>query len=1652
MGGSLSCRRRDPGVTPPTPILQVRVFGLEGSGKKAVVRFLMRGVPSLEATEGDVDSDMQWVTHRKVKMLLWLSENSVQKEIANEGEVARALVYIVDGSEPEKLTAAKEYLQHQLEHTAGAPNLLILLNKCDKHSFIFLEEAHDALELDKIRDRHVRIYACSAATGEGIREGLDWLCSMFQLEKGTYISRTDFTDASVRMVFIALSRLVAICVFVYGSSWNLCHVCDGANIRLSGTALHTTAGHLDCIKFVNQLASLPSGYTSRRDKRQWKTKYGNQGHSDGTLISNIAFVPGRGADGDSLYGRKPKLDKIETGEQWIPRLNRRLYSLGDDGMDKELDEITGLDNREQGDLSGLDNKQLDNITGLDDEKDIIVELVDGSTDDMAIDNREDIIKDDKRYLQTLKRLSKVSIADSKMYNDLRKMIDAKKEEKKTKYPKHKYRNKHQSTKHKPGSNDSKIPGNWVPYIRMKGTDMKQAVKEYENLYKQTEKLQQSSDEKDREKHTFIQTNMEDIKELYPVRHVGETTGLTSEEIIEEIRAQLPEEPRATKMLDLLYVYLRLVKAGIVEAMDEAGLFNRRNYTNVTKKCMKILEKEEKCGYKFPIAGTPDEWYNDPNVYKSWGRTELYLTQHMKEPTTTRGPVEPRTYSFEEQILTNDKKQDMHNVEAKLDEIRVKRLEENLEKTLNATGVYKGDTSTGSTHVKHKFNIGESPLKTVMVSGERQRQLELLLSLNPYNPWDLYKRMKRTREVPIIDKTIELTYNINDVGVKVNFDNDYKDNLGGTTRDQFLRDYLHYFLMLPEDHKILKEFTHAQYLHDILEYFDVQNRPDRTWKPDVVSLTSRFFTFLFPSSEGFPKNTAVSSFEKTKSLDYSALSHRVNVLNAIVALLKSQKLVKEYTADIFTEQRFKTMLGTIERALEIEIKRLQLGIVDIQVPSIDAQFCAVDDVLLASLSASLSAWNIIHGIEGIVDAIIVLTTALRKEMHAKYLVAIGVNLANLHKLPRTVFQKFVNTLAEQVHERMSQDIAMLAIDPNHERWMDFDTAVQCTGLFAQYKHCLTKEFMTKFMTLYKNDYMNMRIPDIKDVEISPTFPYGYQNYITYESPKKEEDLPIDAHNSGKRHMTSGFRKSSKKDEDEYHPDLHYLPTPEENPYLNTENIHTVQSHHTTAPSDHDRWKFIGDISQDDDHEEFDRLVQRFEDRNYLRIDRQIKIQAVRGRYFQYIWSLLACLSWCDMITQNSELVQHLTAKGALGEFEMHSASALAVLQTITPKTEEEHNLLTKAYAAIINAKWTIRLENWFEIMNHYCEAVSPRENGMPPRIKPDKGFVYRMFYNFVRLRSPNPRLLKDAVNIMVRFRDVLSKGQLHMLFNQICEGITDYSCVQLQGLNAEALSYPIWVITFVLTKAADCGIRPDATWEVYLGLLKRFKHTLSLEDIKDVLVAIKMANYTMLDEIGDILMCRACNVVEVTPHVDIHLLCDIMDLALSMSIPPTKLIRWYLYLQFHDIPQSDMDRLARDMISGRCDYEVDFQGWKRPRRYLDHSVTDKDSVIVPVGLEGNEEYHPGDEMKYVMRRIFKDPPPYSGEIKQRNYKLPPDILKRLQKIVRTLLSRRYKLTSGDIALFRIAGVIPPDMEDHTGDTRVEANVAKIATLQGDDFIE
>ena len=61
------------------------------------------------------------------------------------------------------------------ENLKGAP-ILIFANKSDLPVALPAEEISELLHLNDIRNHDWHIQACSAILGDGLNEGIDWLC------------------------------------------------------------------------------------------------------------------------------------------------------------------------------------------------------------------------------------------------------------------------------------------------------------------------------------------------------------------------------------------------------------------------------------------------------------------------------------------------------------------------------------------------------------------------------------------------------------------------------------------------------------------------------------------------------------------------------------------------------------------------------------------------------------------------------------------------------------------------------------------------------------------------------------------------------------------------------------------------------------------------------------------------------------------------------------------------------------------------------------------------------------------------------------------------------------------------------------------------------------------------------------------------------------------------------------------------------------------------------------------------------------------------------------------------------------------------------------------------------------------------------------
>lgn len=102
----------------------------------------------------------------------------------NYFENTDVLIYVIDSSDRKRFEETSVELAELLaEEKLNAVPLLVYANKQDLFNAAPASEMAEGLHLPSIRDRGWQIQACSAVSGEGLKEGLDWACKSIQPKK-----------------------------------------------------------------------------------------------------------------------------------------------------------------------------------------------------------------------------------------------------------------------------------------------------------------------------------------------------------------------------------------------------------------------------------------------------------------------------------------------------------------------------------------------------------------------------------------------------------------------------------------------------------------------------------------------------------------------------------------------------------------------------------------------------------------------------------------------------------------------------------------------------------------------------------------------------------------------------------------------------------------------------------------------------------------------------------------------------------------------------------------------------------------------------------------------------------------------------------------------------------------------------------------------------------------------------------------------------------------------------------------------------------------------------------------------------------------------------------------------------------------------------
>eukprot|EP00760_Papus_ankaliazontas_P006502 PhM_4_TR13066/c0_g2_i1/m.64459/K07944/ARL3; ADP-ribosylation factor-like protein 3 len=152
------------------------ILGLDNAGKTSILKKLSdEDISHIMPTQG---FNVKTMNTSGFKLNVWDigGQRAIRPYWRNYYDQTGGLVFVIDAADQRRLEEAGIEL-HQLleeEQLSGVP-LLVYANKQDLVNASTPKDIADAMQLPDLRDRAWQIQGCSAKTGNGLHEGLEWL-------------------------------------------------------------------------------------------------------------------------------------------------------------------------------------------------------------------------------------------------------------------------------------------------------------------------------------------------------------------------------------------------------------------------------------------------------------------------------------------------------------------------------------------------------------------------------------------------------------------------------------------------------------------------------------------------------------------------------------------------------------------------------------------------------------------------------------------------------------------------------------------------------------------------------------------------------------------------------------------------------------------------------------------------------------------------------------------------------------------------------------------------------------------------------------------------------------------------------------------------------------------------------------------------------------------------------------------------------------------------------------------------------------------------------------------------------------------------------------------------------------------------------------
>eukprot|EP01064_Diplonema_japonicum_P009613 TRINITY_DN1708_c5_g1_i1.p1 TRINITY_DN1708_c5_g1~~TRINITY_DN1708_c5_g1_i1.p1 ORF type:complete len:183 (+),score=32.73 TRINITY_DN1708_c5_g1_i1:43-591(+) len=161
--------------------VRILILGLDNAGKTTILYKLQLG--DVVTAVPTIGFNVETITYKNLSLQVWDlgGQTSIRPYWRCYYSNTDAIIYVVDSVDRERLGIAKEELFAMLEEEELKDSVLVVYaNKQDMPGAMNEAEISEVLGLSAITDRQWHIRKTSAAKGEGLFEGLDWLCTEIQ--------------------------------------------------------------------------------------------------------------------------------------------------------------------------------------------------------------------------------------------------------------------------------------------------------------------------------------------------------------------------------------------------------------------------------------------------------------------------------------------------------------------------------------------------------------------------------------------------------------------------------------------------------------------------------------------------------------------------------------------------------------------------------------------------------------------------------------------------------------------------------------------------------------------------------------------------------------------------------------------------------------------------------------------------------------------------------------------------------------------------------------------------------------------------------------------------------------------------------------------------------------------------------------------------------------------------------------------------------------------------------------------------------------------------------------------------------------------------------------------------------------------------------